>query len=135
MDIGTAFSRAQRSSVIHGYLSRLRLGRGSNKSLQALKQQNLPEQVCTNNDAAFQCNFLFNIFLILWVIFDFQLISIDFAIDFAIFTMWLQMYGWIDGQTDGQNTEQTDRIMGGQTNEWIDMQCRCIDMQKNMIFQ
>ena len=69
------------------------------------------------------------------MIFDFQLISIDFAIDFAILTMWLQTYGWIDGQTDGQNTGQTDRIMGGQTNEWIDMQYMCIDMQKTMIFQ
>ena len=64
------------------------------------------------------------------MIFDFQLISIDFAIDFASFTIWLQTYGWMDGQTDGQNTGQTDRIMGGQTNEWIDMQCMCIDMQK-----
>ena len=66
---------------------------------------------------------------------DFQLISLDFAIDFAIFTMWLQTYGWMDGQTDGQNNGQTDGIMGGQTNEWIDMQYMCIDMQKTMIFQ
>ena len=26
------------------------------------------KQVCTNNDAAFQCNFLFNIFFISWMI-------------------------------------------------------------------
>ena len=58
---------------------------------------------------------------------DFQLISLDFAIDLAIFTMWLQAYGWIDGQTDGQNNGQTDGIMGRLTNE-------CIDMQKTMIF-
>ena len=53
---------------------------------------------------------------------DFQLISFDFAIDFAIFIMWLQTYGWMDGQTDGQNNGQTDGLMGGQTNEWIDIQ-------------
>ena len=54
----------------------------------------------------------------------------DFPIDFAIFTKALP--------TDGQ----TDRIMGGQTNEWtdmqhtcIDMQYTCIDMQERMIFQ
>ena len=41
------------------------------------------------------------------------------------------MDGWMDGQTDGQNNGQTDGIMGGQTNEWIDMQYMCIDMQKN----
>ena len=51
----------------------------------------------------------------------FQLISLDFAIDLAIFTMWLQTYGLMDGQTDGQNNGQTDRIIGGQTNEWMDM--------------
>ena len=28
---------------------------------------------------------------------DLKLISLDFAIDFAIFTMWLQTYGWADG--------------------------------------
>ena len=51
------------------------------------------EQVRTNNDAAFQCNFLFKILLILWILFvsiDFHyLLAIDFAIDFAIFKMWL----------------------------------------------
>ena len=65
----------------------------------------------------------------------FSLISLDFAIDFAIFTMWLQTYGWTDRQTDGQNNRQTDRIMGGQANEWMDMQYICMDMQKMMIFQ
>ena len=49
--------------------------------------------------------------------------------------MWLQTYGWTDGQTDRQNNGQTDRIMGGQTNEWMDMQYMCMDMQKMMIFQ
>ena len=44
-----------------------------------------------------------------------------FPIDFAIFTMWLQMYGLMDGQTDGQNNGQTDRIMGGQTIERMDI--------------
>ena len=52
---------------------------------------------------------------------DLQLISLDFAIDLAIFTMRLQTYGLMDGQTDGQNNGQTDRIVGGQTNEWMDM--------------
>ena len=59
------------------------------------------KQVCTNNNAAFQCNFLFNIFFfILWMfsvsIELFHQIAIDFtgfAVDFAIFTMWLQTYG------------------------------------------
>ena len=36
---------------------------------------------------------------------------------------------------DGQNNGQTDRIMGGQTNKWMDMQYMCMDMQKTMIFQ
>ena len=58
---------------------------------------------------------------------DFQLISLNFAIDFAIFTMWLQTYGWMDGQTIGQNDGQTGGIMGRHSNE-------CIDMQKTMIF-
>ena len=49
--------------------------------------------------------------------------------------MWLQTYGWTDRQTDGQNNRQTDRIMGGQANEWMDMQYICMDMQKMMIFQ
>ena len=49
--------------------------------------------------------------------------------------MWLQRYGWMDGQTDGQNDGQTDKIMGRQTNEWLDMQCMCIYMQKTVIFQ
>ena len=66
---------------------------------------------------------------------DFQLISFDFAIDFAIFIMWLQTYGWMDGQTDGQNNGQTHGILGRQTNEWIDMQYMCIEMQQTMIFQ
>ena len=65
----------------------------------------------------------------------FQLISLDFAMDLAIFTMWFQTYGLMDGQTDGQNNGQTDRIMGGQASEWMDMQYTCIDMQKTMIFQ
>ena len=58
----------------------------------------LKKQVCTNNDAAFQCNFLFNIFSFyecylfpLNCALDFQFISLDFAIDFAIFTIWLLM--------------------------------------------
>ena len=55
----------------------------------------------------------------------FPLISLDFAIDFAIFTMWLQTYGWMDGQIDGQNNGQTDRMMGGETNKWMDMQQTC----------
>ena len=47
---------------------------------------------------------------------------LDFAIDCAIFTMWLQLCGWTNGQTDGQNDGQTDKIMGVQTIEWVDMQ-------------
>ena len=39
----------------------------------------------------------------------FQLISLDFAIDLAIFTMWLQTYGLIDGQTDRENNWRTDQ--------------------------
>ena len=63
------------------------------------------------------------------------MILLEFAKDFAIFTMWLQTYGLADGQTDGQNDGQTDKIMGGQTNEWMDMHCMCIDMQNTIIFQ
>ena len=76
------------------------------------------KQVCTNNDAAFLCNFLFNIFF-------YSLISLDFAIDFAIFPMWLQACGWTNGQTDGQINGQTDGMMGGETNKWMDMQHTC----------
>ena len=50
---------------------------------------------------------------------------LDFAIDFAIFTMWLQTCGWTDGHTDGQYNGQTDRLMGGQINKWMDMQHTC----------
>ena len=57
--------------------------------------------------------------------FDFRLILLDFAIDFAIFTTWLRTCGWTDGQTDGQNNGQTDRMMGGETNKCMDMQHTC----------
>ena len=40
-----------------------------------------------------------------------------------------------DGETYGQNDEQTEKIMGGQTNQWIDMQYMCIDIQKTILFQ
>ena len=56
-------------------------------------QQLAKKQVRTNNDAAFQSNLLFDIFFMddllpLNCTIDFNLISHDFAIDFAIFTMW-----------------------------------------------
>ena len=35
---------------------------------------------------------------------------------------------------DGQTDRQKDRIMGGQTYEWMDIQYICMDMQKTMIF-
>ena len=63
------------------------------------------------------------------------MISFGFAIDFAIFTMWLQTYGWTDGQTDGQKNGQTDNLMGGQPNEWMTMQHMYIDKSKTIIFQ
>ena len=31
------------------------------------------------------------------------------------------------------NDGRMDKILGGQTNEWMDMQCMCIDMQKSII--
>ena len=69
-----------------------------------LKKEREREQVRSNNDAAFLCNFLFNIFfhfmddLFPWNrTIDFKLTLLDFAIDFAIFTMWLKIYGWTDG--------------------------------------
>ena len=65
------------------------------------------KQVRTNNEAAFQCHFIFNIFSFYECYLfplngkiDFQLMSLDFAIDFAILTMWLQTYGWTYGRTD-----------------------------------
>ena len=83
------------------------------------------KQVRRNNDAAFQRIFLFNTFCLFYGCYlcpfdcpiDWQLLSHDSAIDFAIFTMWLQTCGWTDGQTDRQNNGQTDRMMGGQTNK------------------
>ena len=45
--------------------------------------------------------------------------------------MWLHNYGWTDRHTDRQNNGQTDRIIGGQTSEWMDMQYMYMDMQKN----
>ena len=39
---------------------------------------------------------------------DFQLISLDFSIDFAIFTMWLQTYGWMDRPMDRIMERQTE---------------------------
>ena len=70
--------------------------------LQNFAHPVIPEQVHTNNNAAFQCYFLFNIFFIFWIIctVDFKLILLDFAIDFARITMWSQMYGWMDRQMD-----------------------------------
>ena len=55
----------------------------------------------------------------------FPLISLNFVIDFAIFTKWLQLCGWTDVQTDGQNNGQTDSVMDGETNKWMDMQHTC----------
>ena len=40
----------------------------------------------------------------------------------------------MDGQINEQNNGQKDKIMDRQTNEWIDMQCMCIDMLKTIIF-
>ena len=40
----------------------------------------------------------------------------------------------MDRQADGRSNGQTDGIIGGQTNEWIDMQYMCIDMQKKDVF-
>ena len=98
--------------------------------------QQFNKQVLSNKDAAFQCNFLFNIFFhSMDNLFTFKLISLDFSIDFANFTMSLQAYRGTDRQTDGQNNGQTDKIMVGQTNEWMDMQYMCIDMKKTIIFQ
>ena len=36
---------------------------------------------------------------------------------------------------DGQNDGQTDKLMDGQTIEWVDMQFMRMDMQKTIIFQ
>ena len=48
---------------------------------------------------------------------DFQSISLDFTIDFAIFTIWLHMYGWTDKWTekwtDAQIARRTDQLMDG----------------------
>ena len=43
------------------------------------------------------------------------------------------MDGWMDGLMD--RIMDTDGIMGGQTNEWINMQFICTEMHKTMIFQ
>ena len=36
-------------------------------------------------------------------------------------------------QMDRQIDSKIDRMMGGQANEWIDIQYKCIDMQKTMV--
>ena len=56
---------------------------------------------------------------------EFILISLDFA----MILQFLQCgYRHMDGRMDRQNNGQTDRIIGGKTNDWM-------DMQKTMIFQ
>ena len=57
----------------------------------------------------FSMQFSFHYLFIKWMLFlfllsctiDLQLISLDFSIDFGIFTIWLLMHVWIDGQIDG----------------------------------
>ena len=44
---------------------------------------------------------------------DFQMILLDFALDFSIFTIWLLTYVWMDRQTDGENNGHKDKIMVG----------------------
>ena len=48
-------------------------------------------KVCMNNDEAFQCNFLFSVFFILWMLSVFNVLyhclQIDFAIDVVIIIM------------------------------------------------
>ena len=77
----------------------------------------LLEQVRSNNDAAVQCNFIFNTFFLFidvfclhWIV----LLSFNWfhliLQDFAIFSMWLQ--------TDGQMNQWTDRPTDGWTNGW-----------------
>ena len=36
---------------------------------------------------------------------------------------------------DGQIDRQMDRMMDRQNNEWLDMQCMCIDMQKTFFIR
>ena len=65
----------------------------------------------------------------------FNRLPIDFTWFCSRFLQFLQCgYRHMDRQIDGQNNGQTDKIMGRQTYEWIDMQYMCIDMQKTMIF-
>ena len=73
------------------------------------------KQVLTNNDAAFQCNFLFNIFFILWMLY----VSIELFHQIPIdFTGFCDRFGnfynvvsdiWIDGWTDRWTEQWTDR--------------------------
>ena len=104
MDRLTGLQRCEDASENGVYLNlkrETRVGKGEMK-----------KQVRTNNNAAFQCNFLFNILFILRMLsvsigLFLQLISLEFVIGSVIFTMWLQTYGWTDGQTDGQKNGQT----------------------------
>ena len=62
-------------------------------------------------------------FFILWMLYvstelfhQMPMISLDFVINLTIFNMWLQTYGLMDGQTDGQNN-------GQRQNDGLKVQC------------
>ena len=80
------------------------------------------QQVCTNNDEAVQCNFLFNFFPFYGCYLfpqngtiDLQSISLDFCNRYGNFYT-VVTYVCMNGQTD----RQMDRIMGRQTDIQVD---------------
>ena len=89
--------------------------------------QKTQKQVCKNNDAAFQCNFLFNIFFILWVLSVLIELYHRILIDFTWFCNSVcNFYNvitdvWMDGWTNRWTESWTetewwaDRLMNGWT--------------------
>ena len=79
---------------------------------------NVWKQVRANNDAAFQCKFLFNIFFILWMLSVFIELYYLIPIDFTWFCYrFRNFYNMV---TDMWMDKQMDNIMDRQTDWWAD---------------
>ena len=84
------------------------------------------ELVRTNNDAAFQCNFLFNIFFVLWMLSVFIELFHWLSNDFSWFcNIFFYLYNLVtdvcmDGWTDRWIEKWTDWQNNWWTGQWMD---------------